>query len=108
MKITGEQFHIMCVPCLLLVIAAKNLKELERHWPSWDEKTVFVDCFKGNCPKGLLSQDGDEVVWQLVHGIRKKSFEQWWQEILTEYDKLHKKHPRKIPARPSAVKDVVK
>ena len=97
MLVTGEQFNIMCGPCLLLVVFAKNLKELERHWPSWDEKSVFVDCFEGNCPMTLLSQDGDEFTWQLMSGIHKP-FGQWWQEILEAYDKRVKKGL--VPKRP--------
>ena len=89
MIVTGDQYNIMCSHCLLLVVFAKNLKELKRHWPSWDEESVFVDCFEGNCPMTLLSQDGDEFTWQLMTGI-KKPFDQWWQEILEAYDKSAK------------------
>ena len=89
MLVTGEQFNIMCSRCLFLVVLTKNLKELERHCPSWDEKSVFVDCFQGNCPMTLLSQDGDESTWKLMTGIYKP-FDRWWQEMLEAYDKRAK------------------
>lgn len=97
MIVTGEQFNIMCARCLLLVVFAKNLKEFLHHTPSWDVKSVFVDCFKGNCPMTLLSQDGDEATWQVMCGIHKP-FDQWWQELLKAYDKRAKQGL--VPKRP--------
>jgi len=97
MLITGEQFNVMCTHCFSLIAFAKNIEELLHNWPSWDEKSVFVDCFEGCCPRILLSQDGDELIWQLMANIHKP-FAQWWQEILKAYDKKAKQGL--VPKRP--------
>jgi len=100
--VTGEQFNIMCAPCILLVALAKNSKDFSRwNWPAWDASSVFVDCFEVCCPHTLLSigySENDEFTWQMMTGIRKP-FVVWWQELSLAYDKMVKKHPA-LPVRP--------
>lgn len=100
MLVTGEQFNIVCAHCIWLIAIAKNTDSFLKPggWPSWNAESVFVDCFQGNCPTGLLSQDGDEFTWQVMSGIHKP-FGQWWQEIVKAYDKIVRENPRKLPAR---------
>lgn len=105
MLITGEQFNILCATCPFLWALAKNAESFIKpgKWPSWDAEEVFVDCFEYVCPTGLLAKDNpedDDFTWRLMTG-HSQHFDEWWQEIVTAYDKLVRNVKINAPPRPS-------